>query len=135
MKKVTLGLGALLGALAFIAVARAETKEANEPFKRLTVDEVDSMVKARSINVFDCNGPDRFKKGHVPTAKLYSVADEKPQGLPADKAAPLVFYCGNTHCMACHQGAKQAIEAGYTNVSIMPEGIAGWEKAGKPVEK
>jgi rhodanese-related sulfurtransferase len=136
MRKITLALGALMGALAMIAVtAHAATQEPNEKFKRLTVDEVDAMVKAKSINVFDCNGPERFKKGHVPTAKPYSIADEKPQGLPADKSAPLVFYCGNTHCMACHQGADQAIAAGYTNVSIMPEGIAGWEKAGKSVEK
>jgi rhodanese-related sulfurtransferase len=136
MRKLTLGFGAIIGALAIFAVAaHAETKEPNEKFKRLTVDEVEALVKTGSVNVYDCNSPDRFKKGHVPTAKLYSIVDEKPKGLPADKAAPLVFYCGNTHCMACHQGADQAIEAGYTNVAIMPEGIAGWEKAGKAVEK
>jgi rhodanese-related sulfurtransferase len=35
--------------------------------------------------------------------------------------------------MACHSGAKAALALGYTSVYIMPAGIAGWEKNGKPV--
>jgi rhodanese-related sulfurtransferase len=37
--------------------------------------------------------------------------------------------------MACHGAARRAVTAGYQNVFIMPAGIAGWEKAGKKVEK
>jgi rhodanese-related sulfurtransferase len=37
--------------------------------------------------------------------------------------------------MACHDAARRAAKAGYGNVFIMPAGIAGWEKAGKRVEK
>jgi rhodanese-related sulfurtransferase len=37
--------------------------------------------------------------------------------------------------MACHQAARAAVQLGYKNVFIMPAGIAGWEKAKKPVEK
>jgi rhodanese-related sulfurtransferase len=37
--------------------------------------------------------------------------------------------------MACHEAARAAVKYGYTNVFVMPSGIAGWEKAGKPVEK
>jgi len=37
--------------------------------------------------------------------------------------------------MACHDGARAALKLGHTNVFVMPEGIAGWEKAKKPVEK
>jgi rhodanese-related sulfurtransferase len=37
--------------------------------------------------------------------------------------------------MACHEAAREAVMLGYTNVFIMPAGIAGWEKAGRPVEK
>ena len=37
--------------------------------------------------------------------------------------------------MACHQAARRAVELGHQKVYVMPEGIAGWEKAGKPVEK
>ena len=37
--------------------------------------------------------------------------------------------------MACHQAARAAVNFGYKNVFIMSEGIQGWAKAGKPVEK
>lgn len=37
--------------------------------------------------------------------------------------------------MACHEAAREAVKHGYKNVFVMPAGIQGWEKAGKPVEK
>jgi rhodanese-related sulfurtransferase len=37
--------------------------------------------------------------------------------------------------MASHDGAGRAASLGYKNVYVMPAGIAGWEKAGKPVDK
>ncbi len=37
--------------------------------------------------------------------------------------------------MACHKGAGSALKLGYKNVYVMPAGIFGWQKAGKPVEK
>jgi rhodanese-related sulfurtransferase len=130
--KVAVGLG--VGFLALCAlVARAESSD--EQFNRLTVDEVQKMVESKSINVFDNNGHDRYVKGHVPTAKWLSIADIKASDLPTDKEKAVVFYCGNEMCMACHSGAKKAIEYGFKKVYIMPAGIAGWEKAGKPVEK
>ena len=35
--------------------------------------------------------------------------------------------------MECHRAARRAAELGYTNLFIMPAGIDGWIKAGKPV--
>jgi rhodanese-related sulfurtransferase len=37
--------------------------------------------------------------------------------------------------MACHSGAGSAAKLGYKNVFVLPAGIMGWEKAGKPVER
>jgi len=36
--------------------------------------------------------------------------------------------------MASHEAARRAVAAGYTNVSVMTDGIAGWHHAGKPIE-
>jgi rhodanese-related sulfurtransferase len=36
--------------------------------------------------------------------------------------------------MACHEGAGSALKLGYKKVFVLPAGIAGWKKAGKPVE-
>ena len=36
--------------------------------------------------------------------------------------------------MACHEGAGSAVKLGYKNVFVMPDGIAGWKRAQRPVE-
>jgi rhodanese-related sulfurtransferase len=37
--------------------------------------------------------------------------------------------------MASHRGAGRALELGYKNVFVMNEGVSGWAKAGKQVQK
>jgi rhodanese-related sulfurtransferase len=101
--------------------------------KTLSVDEVAAKLKEPNTFVYDNNGADRYKKGHVPGATWIRPDEITAATLPKDKTATLVFYCANEHCMACHSGAKAALALGYTNVYIMPAGIAGWEKSGKPV--
>jgi rhodanese-related sulfurtransferase len=34
--------------------------------------------------------------------------------------------------MASHEAARRAVAAGYTNVSVMADGIKGWDAAGQP---
>ena len=34
--------------------------------------------------------------------------------------------------MASHEAARRAVKAGYTDVSVMADGIAGWKAAGQP---
>jgi rhodanese-related sulfurtransferase len=36
--------------------------------------------------------------------------------------------------MASHQAAGRAADAGYTNVSVLADGLMGWKKAGKKTE-
>ncbi len=36
--------------------------------------------------------------------------------------------------MASHDAARRAVEAGYSDVSVMADGIRGWKDAGEPVE-
>ena len=68
--------------------------------------------------------------GVIPGAVLLRDMDAVDQ-LPADKSTGLVFYCANPACGASHEAAEHAITAGYTHVQVLPEGIAGWVKAGK----
>ncbi len=35
--------------------------------------------------------------------------------------------------MASHAAARRAVKAGYMDVSVMADGIAGWKEAGKTV--
>jgi len=34
--------------------------------------------------------------------------------------------------MASHEAARRAVKAGYADVSVMGDGIAGWKAAGQP---
>jgi len=34
--------------------------------------------------------------------------------------------------MASHEAARRAVKAGYKDVSVMVDGIAGWRAAGQP---
>jgi rhodanese-related sulfurtransferase len=128
------GESATAGAASAVDPKTAEAAQGD--LKRLTAEEVETRLGSgeKAFYVFDANGEDRFKKGHVPGAKHVPADAVSADKLPADKAATLVFYCGSEKCGASHVAAKAAMGLGYTNVFIMPEGIAGWEKKGKKTE-
>ncbi|MBA3820163.1 MAG: rhodanese-like domain-containing protein [Deltaproteobacteria bacterium] len=132
---------ALVVAPAASSCSKAEdaTREEARPTGRtevqvptVSIDELDRLLAAGGQAV-DANGaPTRKKLGVIPGAVLLSDFETfLPSELPADKAKPLVFYCANTHCGASHEAAARALTAGYTNVRVLPDGIAGWVKAGK----
>ena len=54
--------------------------------------------------------------------------------LPTNKKLSLVFYCANTQCTASHSAANKAIKNGFTDVSVMVDGVYGWRKAQKPLQ-
>jgi rhodanese-related sulfurtransferase len=90
------------------------------------------------LTLIDARPKDRkYDKGHIPGAiSLPDSQFEKlaAERLPADKAAPLVFYCDGLACKLSNDSAEKAIKLGYTNVKVVPEGYPGWEKAYGPGE-
>ena len=102
--------------------------------KELDVPAVAALVATNSAVVLDANGSStRAQFGIVPGARLltsssrFDVATE----LPANKGSTLVFYCANSECGASHSAAERAVAAGYSDVNVMPAGIAGWKQAGQ----
>ncbi len=110
--------------------------EAKVDVATITIDQLDAMLAHGDCTPVDANGdPTRKKLGVIPGAVLLSDYETfTPAELPADKAKPLVFYCANSHCGASHEAATRAITAGYSNVKVLPDGIAGWVKAGKKTQ-
>lgn len=102
----------------------------------VTVDQLDTMLTKRECVPIDANGErTRQKMGVIPGAVLLTDSDTfTPAELPTDKGKTLVFYCANTSCGASHEAASKALTAGYTNVKVLPDGIAGWVKAGKKIQ-
>jgi rhodanese-related sulfurtransferase len=113
-------------ALACEGENRAETPS----IKKLTVAE---LAKDKGAKVFDANSAEtRAKNGTIPGAVLLTSSSAYDlKELPAAKNASLVFYCASTMCTASEGAAKRAVEAGYTNVAVLPDGIKGWKAAGQ----
>lgn len=113
---------------------------AGDKFKSIHVNDLDSLLKAKpeKVFVYDANTDSTRKRvGIIPSAKLLSsVTDYKVESeLPKEKNATLVFYCANEQCTASHTAAERAMKAGYTDVSVMVDGIHGWKDAGKAMAK
>lgn len=83
--------------------------------------------------VFDLNGSHRWAQAHVPGARSLAPGFTRAD-LPADSAAPLVFYCSNPLCRKAPAAGRRAKQMGFVDVSVMSAGIAGWLSAGLPTE-
>lgn len=104
-------------------------------FHTLSMDEVVPLLANAQALIVDVNGPDRYAKGHLPGAIREEFDDVKAADLPVRKDTPIVFYCANEMCSASHDAARQAVGLGYTKVFVMPAGIYGWERSGRPTER
>ena len=69
------------------------------------------------------------EKGMIPTAINIpdTEFDKMVDKLPADKATPLIFYCGGLECVLSDKSAAKAQKLGYTNVMTYPEGYPEWQ--------
>ena len=130
----------LAGGLALFAAVVLATVPAiaGDEIPNLTPDELESLMNAGEAIPVDANGAStRGKHGTVPGAVLLSdyKGYEPSAELPSDKDKKLVFYCANTMCGAAPAAAQRAQAAGYPDVCVMKDGIMGWAKAGKAVDK
>ncbi len=138
---IRLGLGlALLGAVAasvavIVPQASAENQSQDE-FTSISQADLQKAIAAKTVTIFDANGEDSYKEGRIPTAiNFYAVESKFASYLPKNKHALVVAYCGNEHCTAYKQAARDARKLGYTNVAHFSPGIAGWRASGAPQDK
>lgn len=54
--------------------------------------------------------------------------------LPADKAAPVVFFCNAGECWKSYKASVAAVKAGYTKVNWFRGGVPEWIAAGLPTQ-
>ena len=119
------------------ALACDHGQQASVEPRKVTVTELANLTKEKKATPVDANGQEtRAKNGVIPGAVLLTSSSQYDvKELPSDKAGKLVFYCASQKCGASHMAAKRAMEAGYTDVSVMPDGISGWKQAGQPTAK
>lgn len=54
--------------------------------------------------------------------------------LPADKAAPIVFFCNSGECWKSYKASAAAIKAGYSKVNWYRAGMPDWSTKGLPTQ-
>lgn len=105
-------------------------------FADITHAELLAVIKAKSAVIFDVNGTDSYKAGHIPGAIDFETNEKTiAKALPADKNALVIAYCGSPQCPAWKDAAKAASALGYTNVKHYSGGISGWKTAGGEMQK
>jgi rhodanese-related sulfurtransferase len=136
MKKIALIFSLITGTATL--TAQAETKvvgKHEEMAAPVTLDELKKIVDTKSAVIFDCNGADMYKAGHIPGALSFAQLEGKMASvLPKDKNALIVAYCGGTMCSAWEGAAGEAKLQGYTNIKHYKGGITGWKEAKLPIE-
>ncbi len=87
-----------------------------------------------AVTVLDVNARGSWLQARVPGALNLGPLQFGDSDLPANRQAPLVFYCSNPLCRKAPVAARRARQMGYDNVQVMAAGISGWLAAGLPVE-
>jgi len=91
--------------------------------KKLQADKANFMlIDARPKRTAD--------KGMIPGAVNISETefDKNVDKLPADKATPIIVYCGGLECVLSEKVAAKVRALGYKDVKTYPEGYPEWEK-------
>lgn len=111
------------------------TDAAMQQITRFTVEEVERMLGRPGVFVFDANPRELYASKHVPGARWVQWDAVTAEVLPADRDATVIFYCANESCSASTEAAVSAVRRGWRRVGVMPAGIFGWKRAGKPMER
>ncbi len=108
------------------------SRDPNEPFARITVDEAKAMIDGGGVSVIDVRNPDEWATGHVPKALLISVDNviEREGELPRDKDLLFICAAGVRSALA----AEYAAAAGLDRLFNVEGGTKEWVERGFPVE-
>lgn len=89
------------------------------------------MDEKEKFVLIDARPKRTFEKGWIPGAVNISDTDfdKHVDKLPADKATPLIYYCGGLECVLSDKSADKARKLGYTSVKTYSEGFPAWSKA------
>ena len=126
-----------LCALPAMAGGDAPIEEApvySQAIHQISIFEAEKLHERPEVTFYDVNTLEIWADGYIPGAIFFNVGNWKKL-LPADKNAPLVFYCANRLCSSSEIAAYEVMKLGYTNVMQMPDGIYGWKLSGHKFER
>ena len=107
------------------------TKNPQEPFHRVTVDEAKQLID-EGAHVIDVRDPHEYQAGHVPGATLIPVNSVFARREELPKDGKIVFVCavGQRSALACEMAAAAGYQADV--LYNLEGGTDAWIKAGEP---
>lgn len=102
--------------------------------KTISRGEATLLINKEDAVVVDTRTRDEFRKGHLSGALNVLAADIKKGSvgeLEKHKAQPIIVVCATGH--SAFESASQLSAAGFEQVSVLKDGIAGWSSENLPL--
>ncbi len=143
MKRLSLAAALCAGLFAFAAptapvlAAEADAPKTVQQMRQpipLSLSRVHKVMGQEGVYLFDCNPEEIYAQSHI-KGSIHTNVENWWELLPKDKKNSfLIFYCINRLCNVSFEASLVAIEKGYENVYVMPDGIQGWVTNGYEFE-
>lgn len=125
-------------ALPVLAVACGTGELTDSGYENTTINHAhDHWLQGKNSSVpflfLDVRTPGEYANGHIPGARLIPMQElaNRIGEVPRNKQVYVYCESGGRSTRA----AKMLAEAGLTNIENIPASMAGWRKAGYPIEK
>jgi rhodanese-related sulfurtransferase len=141
---------ALMAAASFIVAGQSVAAESPATIPGATMVTAEQAKQAidKGAPVFDLRTPTEFAEGSVKGSVSIPYKEKSTKvldfdaaqdsfdlsKLPADRAAPVVFYCAGVECWKSFKGATVAVKAGFKKVMVMRGGWPEWKGKGYPIQ-
>jgi rhodanese-related sulfurtransferase len=140
-------LFALLVGFAAVSTYAQHTPESLAGAKLVNAEEVQKLMAA-GVPVIDARVANEYAEEHIKGAKNVPYKEKSAKSpdfdaskdqfdlakLPADKSAPLVFYCNAGECWKSYKASVAAMKAGYGKVHWFRGGFPEWKSKHLPTE-
>ncbi len=139
MKYSRIALTLLLStSLPFMAVACGTGEQTDSGYENTTIEHAHQhwqQGKASPVPFMflDVRTPGEYAEGHIPGARLIPVRELANRMSEVSKDKRVYVYCESGGRSS--RAAKMLANAGFTNIENIPASMAGWRKAGYPLEK
>lgn len=119
-----------------LAVIVTEVRHRLSGIAGLSPAQATLLMNREDALVVDVSPAADFAKAHIPgsvSAPLAELDPDKHKQLSKAKERPVIVTCrtGNN----AHEAASKLKKAGFTRVSVLDGGLAGWRQAEMPVAK
>lgn len=125
----------LLFVLVLLALVVTECMRLMRKYKSLTPAMLTQLMNRENALVVDLSSINDYKKAHIPGARHVPMSQFDPENkeLAKVREMPVILVCKNGQTSS--KAAQRLINAGFTRVHMLHNGMAAWRQADLPTAK